>query len=360
MLAAAAAGMAKNVVTVADRDDKTPLPGVSVISSNGLIIGVTDSLGRISVEQRDYPLSLRIAGYEQSTAASADNDSIFLTPASYTLQEVVVTPADRPIIRVVTYAREYCTGAVSRDTLQLYGEYMLEYFFADGKVKGYSKGHQQAHSLSAARYGRIVKADGTDSVMRPTEGEDITLLSMAQHFLSIPHKPLKLSERMLQGAMADTIAGKYSPKHIYRLDKNFLTAETDALADHKEHRFSPWFLKALGLTMDMLTATKTHTYARNATGAYDLSNFICETYNMQFVGKGRLLKKLLGIKEPIDINSYFEQYPVDIQYLTAEEYQELKKIYDERTEPIRRPAELLPLAPAVERLTDRIDRELRQ
>lgn len=111
-----------------------------------------------------------------------------MTPASYKLNEVVVTPTDRPITRVVTYAREYCTGSTPNDSLQLYSEYMLEYYFADGKVKGFSKSHQSSHMVAIKRYGRIVKGNELDSVMRPKKYDDITALSFMSNMAFVPYK----------------------------------------------------------------------------------------------------------------------------------------------------------------------------
>ncbi|MDE6288711.1 MAG: hypothetical protein K2M00_08015 [Muribaculaceae bacterium] len=352
------ASYANDYITLADSVDKSPVVGASVISSNGLIIGITDENGQISVQKSDYPLSLRCLGYEASTVDQSDVDSILMLPATYSLSEIVVSPADRPITRVVTYAREYCTGATTTDTLQLYCDYMLEYFFADGKVKGYSKSHQLPNSLNYRRYGRIANADGLDSIMRPKSDDDVSTLSFLQNMAFVPYDQKELTDTLKAGATSDTIQGKYFPKFIYRLNNGFFTIDCDALSDYKNHSFSPWFFKILGLTMDMQEAYWTLIYKQNESGKYGINDFISGTYNMHILGKGKLLKKMLGVQDAIHMNCYIEQYPVEIEHLTVEEYKELKKTYYERTEKFRVPANLQPLAPAIQSLIDRVNLEL--
>lgn len=351
-------GYANNYITLADSIDKSPVVGASVISSNGLIIGITDKNGQINVNPADYPLSFRSLGYEALTVNQSDVDSIFLSPATYSLSEIVVSPADRPITRVVTYAREYCTGATTTDTLQLYCDYMLEYFFADGKVKGYSKSHQSPNTLARRRFGRIANSEGLDSIMRPKSDDDVSTLSFLQNMAFVPYEPKELTDALKAGAVADTVQGKFFPKFVYRLNNGFFTIECDALSDYKNHSFSPWFFKILGLTMDMQEAYWTLIYNQNETGKYGINDFISGTYNLHILGKGKLLKKMLGVQDAIHMNCYIEQYPVEIEHLTVEEYKELKKTYYERTEQFRVPANLQPLAPAIQSLIDRINLEL--
>lgn len=177
---------AKSIVTICDSTDKTPIIGASVISANGMILGATDQFGSISVEGNDFPLSVRCLGFG---AATADNgcDSIFLHPSVYMLSEVSVSPADRPITRVVTYVREYCTGSTKTDSMQMFSEYMLEYFFADGKVKGYNKNDGTlANKLAWRKYARIANSQGVDSLLRPGYYGGIADISFMDNMLFSP------------------------------------------------------------------------------------------------------------------------------------------------------------------------------
>ena len=51
-----------------------------------------------------------------------------MTPDTFELQEVVVDPVDKPVLKLRCYIREYTTGTYGNDTIQLFGEYMADYF----------------------------------------------------------------------------------------------------------------------------------------------------------------------------------------------------------------------------------------
>lgn len=346
-------------ITVIDITDKTPLSGVSVISSNGLILGFTDDNGRIDVGNGDFPLSLRSMGYE-SSLISDFQDSIFLTPAVYCLSEVEIKPGERPITRVITYAREYCTGATPSDTLQMYNEYLLEYFFAEGKLKGYDKSDSRPYSRNEKRYGRIANSSGLDSVMRPKYNDDIASLSFLSNMAFLPYEIIEETEKMKNGVKADTIQGKYYPKFVYSKNDNFFTVNCDALSDHKDHKWSPWFFKMLGMTMEMQKAEWSLLYTSNEEGKYGIYDFIFGIYNLQVIGKGKVLKRMIGVKDAIDIYCYIEQYPLEIESLTLEEYKDLKADYFIRKEEFRTPANIQQLPETIENLVNRIDAEIPQ
>lgn len=356
-LTATLAAFATDSITVLDKEDSGPVVGASAISAGGLIIGLTDSNGTIAADAKDYPLSFRSLGYE-ATTISAPADTVFLSPASYSLREVTVSSAGRPITRVLTYAREYCTGATPVDTLQLYNEYMLEYFFADGKVKGFHKSDNAATPLRIRRYGRISDSHGRDSVMRPRYDDDISALSFMQCMAFVPIEQKEETEAMRNGAATDTVHGKYSPQFVYRNSERLFTVDCDALSDKKDHKWSPWFFKLVGLTMDMEKADWSLAYRRNETGKYGIYDFICGTYNLHVLARGKLFKKLAGVKDAIGIDCYIEQYPVAVEHLTVDDYKEMRKDRLDRLEDFRIPDDVQPLPPAIEQLVDRIGREL--
>lgn len=344
-------------LTVVDINDKTPVSGVSVLSSNGLIIGFTDEDGEMSIENGDLPLSLRSIGYESVTITDSQ-DTIFLTPNVYTLTDIEIKPGDRPITRVITYAREYCTGATPSDTLQMYNEYMLEYFFAEGKVKGYDKSDARPYSRNERRYGRIANSSGLDSVMRPKYNDDIASISFLSNMTFLPNGIKEETEKMKIGVKTDTIQGKYYPKFVYSKNDNFFTINCDALSDHKGHKWSPWFFKMFGMTMEIQKADWSLLYNSNEGGKYGIYDFIFGTYNLKVLGKGKFLKKMIGVKDAIDIYCFIEQYPVEIERLTIEEYKDLKEDYFSRKEDFREPSNLQPLPETIEKLVKRIDSEI--
>lgn len=349
---------AKGIIVV-DSTDLGPVAGTTIISSNGLILGVTDNNGHATVNEHDYPLSIRSLGYESAFIDDIGIDSIPLTPAIYSLQEVVVDPKDRPITRVLAYVREYSTGATIGDTLQMYSEYMREYFFADGKVKGYDKSHRNGIERNVRRYGRIADANGLDSVMRPKYDDDITSLSFADFMTHIPFKQIKEPDIIKSGkTSADTVSGKYYPRFIYRKTNNHFFMECDALSNHKGHKWSPLFFKILGMTMDFQKANWSLVYKSNNAGKYSINDFIFSTYNLNTLGKGKLLRKIIGVKDYISIDCYIELYPVKIERLTQEEYNEVKQEYYTRKSEFMTTDNLMPLPPSIQGLIDRIEREV--
>lgn len=235
---------------------------------------------------------------------------------------------------------------------------MLEYFFADGKVKGYDRSDASASPMRSRRFGRIANSTGLDSVMRPSYDSDIASLSFLSNMAFVPFEEKDEPEVMSEGALSDTVQGKYFPKFIYRKSNGLFTVEADALADYKDHHWSPWFFKMLGMTMEMQSARWQLAYRQTDAGRYGIYDFLCGTYNLFVLGKGRLFKKLLGIKDAIGIDCYIEQYPVEIERLTVDEYKVLKKDWLGRREEFRVPANVQPLPPAIERLTARINSEI--
>lgn len=345
-------------VTVCDEVEKTPIAGASVISAKGIIIGFTDAEGHIDVKPQDFPLSVRCLGYEASTT-SVPADSILLTAATFDLPEVVISTKERPIIRVLTYVREYCTGASPNDTLQLYTEAILEYFLADGKVKGYSHGDKSAHELTSRRYGRIAHKNKPESVFMPKEHDRITVLSLYDIVAELPYELTEETEAMRNGATADTIMGKYFPKYIYRKANNHFIIEMDQLADEETHTNVPFMFKMMGFTLEFEKGSTSTLYKQNSLGKYGINDFFYNTYNLHMLGKGKWIKKIAGVNKNLDMDCYIEQYPIDIKRLTIEEYKALKKDGSRRDIPIEVPDYAQPLAPAIQTLIDRAGNQTR-
>ena len=343
-------------ITLVDETDLSPIAGATVISDNGLIIGQTDKKGEINVSRKDFPLSVRCFGYETLTV-KAGTDMAKMVPAKYALGELVVTPIDRPIKRVLTYAREYTTGATKKDTVQMYSECMLEYFITEGKVKGYRKSDRKRSSRNIRRYARIVKNGMKDSLARPASGEEIGVISFVETFPNVPNNKIKEPESMAKGAKADTIYGDYYPRFIYSKGNGIFKRLYDMLSDNKEHIWSPALFKMVGITSDFYKVEHIQAFKENDKGVYDVNDFLYDVHNIHLMVRGRLIKKSLGVKDNIEIDSYIEQYPVLIESLSVEEYKELKESRNDTQIEFMIPELVQPLAPAVQRLVDRFEPE---
>lgn len=342
-VASIAGGATPKRVTVIDSADSSAVAGATVISGRGLILGMTDGHGNATYDPaRDLPLTIQSIGYEQADLNAAC-DTLRLIPALYQLGEVSVGTEERPISRVLCYAREYASSATTTDTMQLFSEYMAEMFVAPPKTKGYKSGDGRLRPLNVERYSRLANASGLDSIARPSENDEIVVLSFLEYIAEIPSEPLAENERIAAGATADTIAGKYYAQSIIRKTPHFYTVTEDMLSDHKDHHWSPWFLKLMGITSDFHECSRSLAFAVGE--EYDIHSLVSESYNMRFTCTGKLMKYLLHTKDAIDINCYIELYPVDITHHTVMEYKEMRKARN--PEPISPPLELPPISPAV-------------
>lgn len=123
-------------LVVAGGDDRLPLAGAPLMTANGTIKGLTDERGAIALTEAELPATVRYMGYDDATLTTA-TDTVFLSPRAFELSEMVVQPEDRPVLKLRCYIREYTTAAYGTDTLQLFGEYMSDYFLPAKKVKGF-------------------------------------------------------------------------------------------------------------------------------------------------------------------------------------------------------------------------------
>lgn len=244
---------------------------------------------------------------------------------NYSLPEVSVVSGERPITRVISYVREYSTGATSTDTIQMFSEYIVQSFHVSKeKVKGYKKGDRKITPLNTRQYARYANAK-CDSVFIPDKNEDpYYLLSFAKLISEVPgsyNEPKKIRN----GATSDTIAGKYGPKMIVTKNRECCTVRKDALADFQGHKYSPWILKMLGASMDITQLSQTLGFAPNETGEYSVLDFISGAYNSHIMAKGKWLRKIFSAKEEVEMDCYVELYPVSVTFHTVSEYKELRE-----------------------------------
>ena len=346
---------AQNTITFVDGSDRTPVAGATVVDRSGVIAGMTDAAGTLAgLHPEQYPLSVRSLGYEAATV-TAHTDTVALAPAVIELAEVAVSTAERPVRRVVCFAREYCTGATGTDTMQMYSEYMLEMFCTDGKVKGYSKYDRTARIKAARRYSRHVGED-RDSVARPKHGDDETMLSFVGLLVSVPEDDVNETEAIAAGAAADTVQGKYCPATIYRRTPELLIVSSDKLSNQKDHKMSPAIFKLFGLSMEMREFATADAFALNDSRTYGIADYVYGTASMNILGTGKWIKKAFRSKVPVDIRCYVELYPVDITNISVDEYKELRK--DRGPLRFSTPHNLLPQLPSAQALIERVDREL--
>lgn len=110
------------------------------------------------------------------------------------------------------------------------------------------------------------------------------------------------------------------------------------------------------MTVDINAGSWSLSFRANPANTYSIRDFVSGTYNIQMLGRGKWLKKAFGTSYPIEMDTYIELYPVDIQHLTVSEYKERKDEFDRI--PFQLPEAVQPLSPSIKTLVDRIDRDI--
>lgn len=255
---------AKQSIAVLDAGDNSPIAAATVFGKGGNIIGMTDKDGAISgISDSDMPLTVRCLGYEPLTISEISGPH-FMTPGNFELGEFIVTPQDRPILRIVCYIREYTGGVTTRDTIQSFAEHMGDFYIPTTKVKKF-KGSTSPRILKSILYERYASTDGTDSVASPSfRRDDISWLDL----VFLPKETVTETEAIAGGARVDSTAGKHSLKTLSRKTDDMYVIKTDYLADKKNHTWSPTFFKLLGFTIDIKNMVGSWAYRANGTGQY--------------------------------------------------------------------------------------------
>lgn len=339
-------------VIVVDGSDGSPVIGATVFSSSGLILGATDADGNTpDVNEGSYPLTIHSLGYKEGIAATP-GDTLMMDAAAYDLPPVTVMPGERPITRVVCYVREYSTGATDRDTLKMYSEYMVESYHIDEgtKVKGYHKYDFVPKTRTERRFAHYTGADGRDSVATPEDDEYISFMNF---LVSLPVDVFEEPDTIKNGALTDTVQGRYSPGIFYKKTPEFFVTSLDMLSNYKNHVYSPNVYKFFGLTIDIREMNLSFAYKANPSGKYNIHDFLYEISSANILGRGKWIKKAFKTKNPVEIDSNVEVYPVEINYLTVDEYKEQRKEHNKLE--FRIPDNALPVLPSVQRLIDRIN-----
>ena len=337
-------------LTVVDQTDNSPIAAATVFSKGGNILGLTDKNGILDgIADRDMPLTVRCLGYEPLTVAGI-TDAAKMVPETYELGEFVVTPLDRPILRIVCYIREYTGGVTSTDTLQVFAEHMGDFYIPTTKIKKF-KGNDNPRILKSRLYERHASADGTDSVRRPDfRRDDISWLDL----VSMPKDPVRETDAILKGAKTDSVAGKYAVATLARKTAGAYTVTTDYLADKKNHSWSPAFFKLLGFTIDLKKMVGTWAYRPNTAGEYRPADLLYGTFAVDVTGRGKWIKKAFNSSEPVQMHGLFEIYPVRCEHLTVEEADRQLHQTAPATKFERSPL-ATPLPPSVSMLIDRAE-----
>lgn len=335
-----------NQLKVLDERENLPIIGATVFSRNGIIIGITDKEGILdNISQSDYPLLIKCLGYEQEQCGHEES-LIKMTLSTYDLPEVVVTPTERPIVRVICYMREYISGATSNDTIISFNEHMADFFLNPGKVKGFKSG-KSPRILSSMLYIREANSSGLDSIYNPDFRRDDFAWDT---LIELPEENVRLSQIFNGDNNIDTIPGKSGIEAIRHLTPEQYTVQLDYLAGFKNHSFSPWIFKMLGLTIEFDTLQSTWIYNNNNSGVLSSADILSGTFAMSVMCKGKWIKKSFHTDQPIRMYGFYEIYPIEVEFLTKEDAKQLKS--QNPYVKMQRSSFAQPLSPAVQRIID--------
>ena len=305
---------------VIDAVNHSPVAAASIFDAAGNMVGFTWSDGLFSeVPESAYPVTLRCMGYEQLVIERPEDKTWEMTPMVYELEEVVIVPVKRNVLKQTFYVREYFSMNNASDTVTFFMEHMAHRFVPTSKDAkfGYDS---SLHILDTRHYARY-KIFGKDSVVINPESAFPSLLKV----FDLNDEEVTAPESFKESG--NTVkhyeeAGKSGMALIQKQNTQTFTTIEDVLAETNEHKLSPWPLKLLGFTMEFNQFYTTHAYRVNDKGIYLPKDLIEASFVMEADGRGKHLRKALKSDKPIVIRSLIELYIVDRDYLSKDEAKE--------------------------------------
>lgn len=340
---------ANTTIKVVDNEDSSPVGYATVFGKTGCIIGMTDDNGFIVIQSdSDFPITIKCLGYE-SVGCDAPMPEVRLKHSLFELGEVVVTPVDRPVLRVLCYVREYVSGATSTDTLINFNEHMADFFLPTrDEIKGF-KTSSSPRFLCSRLYSRMKNSSGLDSIFKPSHRDETFCWA---GMVEMPSEVVAETEKIKNGAKLDTIPGKHGIKQLIRkTGESTYMIQADYLADSKKHKISPFIFKLLGMTIDFDELQGSWVYRCNEKGVYTAADVISGTFSLSVIGKGKWIKKAFKSSTPVRMYSFYEIYPVEVEYLSVDEANNLLNENPPRVEMTVSPA-ATPLDAAVRQMID--------
>ena len=342
---------------VIDAVDHSPIAAASIFDAAGNMVGFTWSDGEFSeIPETAYPITLRCMGYEQLVIERPEDKTWEMTPIAYELEEVVIVPIKRNILKQTFYVREYFSMSNETDTVTFFTEHMADRFVPTSKDARFS-GDSKLRILESRQYAHF-QLFGKDSISTDPETLFPSMVTIfdpldqevtAPESFKEPGNAAKLHEE----------SGKSGKSLIKKQNDQTFTIIIDGLADMKEHKISPWPLKLLGFTMEFNQVYVTQVYRVNDKGVYQPKDLLESSFVMQADGRGKYLRKALKSEKPIVVRIMVEMYMVDRDYLSKEE---AKAEYKNKPTNVKFviPSTVPPLNEATRQLVERANAEVKK
>ena len=337
---------------VIDATDRSPISAASIFDATGNMVGFTWSDGLFSeIPVSAYPITLRCMGYEQLVIERPENKTWEMIPIAYELEEVVIVPVKRNVLKQMFYVREYFSMSSETDTITFFNEHMADRFVPTSKDAKFGE-DSKLRILESHQYAHY-QLFGEDSI---TTNPETMIPSMATIFEPI-NKEVLVPESFKEQKLYEE-SGKSGMELIVKQNDRTFTFSVDALADTKDHKISPWPLKLVGFTMDINPLYVTQAYRVNDKGVYLPKDLLESSFVIQADGRGKYLRKALKSDKPIVIRCMVEMYVVDRDYLSKEE---AKKEYKNKPTNVKFviPSTVPPLNEATQRLVERAKAEVK-
>ena len=342
---------------VIDATDYSPVAAASIFDATGNMVGVTLNDGCITeIPKTAYPITIRSIGYEQLVIEQQEDKAWPMTPIAYELEEFVVVPVERNILKQTFYVREYFSMTTVDDTITIFFEHMANRFLPaseDAKFSG-SSSLRVLKSRCFSRY-KVAEEDSFAINSKPIFPPMVTIHRVSTKEVTAPEsfKDPDNTNKLYEEP------GKSGIALIQKQNAHTFITIRDILAETKEHDISFWPLKIFGLTIKAKQLYNTHTYCINDNGIYQPKDLIEAGSVMEADGGGKLLRKLFKSEEPILIRSRIEVYTTDREYLTKNE---AKKEYKNKPDNVEFeiPTTVPPLTDAIKQLVERATAEKRK
>ena len=342
---------------VIDAVDHSPVAAASIFDATGNMVGFTWSDGEFSeIPESAYPITVRCMGYEMLIIERPEDKTWEMTPMAYELEEVLIVPVKRNILKQTFYVREYFSMSSETDTVTLFTEHMADRFIPASKDAKFS-GNSSLRILESHQYSHY-QLFGQDSISTDPE----TLFPSMVTIFEPVDKEIPTPKSFKESGNAAKLyeePGKSGVSIIIKQNDQTFTISVDGLADTKEHKISPWPLKLLGFTMEFNQVFLTQAYRVNDKGVYQPKDLLEASFVMQADGRGKYLRKVLKSDKPIVIRSMVELYIVDRDYLSKEE---AKEEYKNKPTNVKFmiPSTVPPLNEATKQLVERANAEAKK
>ena len=342
---------------VIDATDHLPVSAASIFDAAGNMVGFTWGDGEFSeIPESAYPITLRCIGYEQLVIERPEDKTWEMIPMAYELEEVVVVPVKRNVLKQTFYVREYFSMNNESDTITVFMEHMADRFVPTTKDAKFG-GTSLLRILDTHYYSRY-RVLGKDSIITDPKSPFPSMLTIMELNDGEVVAPESFKESGSTTKLQEK-PGKSGTALVHKQNARTFTTIEDMLAEKKEHKTSPWFFKLLGFTMEFNQMYTTHAYRVNEKGVYLPKDLIEAGFVMEADGRGKYLRKALKSDKPIIIRSMLELYIVDRDYLSNEE---AKEEYKNKPSDVKFviPASVPPLSEATQQLVERAKTEVKK